>query len=147
MAREGEGAASSPASLLEASWIQDEAGRPISLVDFDAYDACPFRLRGCADVFTFARDEAVVARLLGDGVALGLVWTEDELGKVLMMPGLTEAGLRQLVATKQVLDGEVVRVDAPEPTIRWPAPKVRYGRQRLAPPREPGDESENEGGR
>jgi hypothetical protein len=140
---------SSPAPAAPAadrpadSWLYDVTGAPISLADF--YHVRQFKVRGCPTTFWYARNEMVMARLLEQGIAPGLVWLEDELLQTLLHPDLTAAWLQQIVAVRLGLDDGVWPVSAPRPTIAWPKPRITSGRSRAArPPREPGDESESE---
>jgi hypothetical protein len=139
MAGDGEGRAAFAAS----SWLYDVTGVPISLADF--YQVRQFRVRGCPTTFWYARTETVMAQLLGQGKAPGLIWTEDELLETLLHPDLTEGWLQALVAVRLGLNDGVWPVSAPGRTIPWPKPTVSFRGSRPAqPPREPGDESETE---
>jgi hypothetical protein len=110
------------------TWLLDLAGHRLSLADF--YRVREFRFRGCPESFWFARDETVVTQLLRQQVPPSLIWTEAEVVDVLMAEGLTEVGLRRLVATKLAVDGEMVdvRTTVSRRPVRWPKPKITYGR-------------------
>ena len=110
----------------------------------DFYQVRKFKLRGCPTTFWYAKTEAILTRLLRQGIAPVLVWLEDELLQTLLHPDLAEGWLQALVAVRLGLDDGVWPVSAREPRIVWSTPRITYPRSRSTPPRpESGDESEH----